>query len=273
MAIRPELFNDLIEPLIGLEFDTEAADLWLRTPEAVNLVARSARIAPNVVMGTGNVVMPGVLITGNTYVGNQNIFLGAVQVGAPSRQRLEVDPFGPTPYKRPRLTIGSDNIFEDHVSIHQPVATATVIEDSVSIGAGCHIAHDCHIQRDVVIAANCSLGGYTWLGRRANLGLSVAVHPRTAVGALAMCGAGSVVVRHILPAATVVGAPARYLGLNRRGLRRADASSEVETAFARSHALGRAYVLDDCISLEYSEFWQACARWNRDCGTIPSVTP
>lgn len=272
MTVRLQLIKEMVEPLLDIEFDKRTAKAWL-ADQSVNLIARSARVASSVSLGRGNVIMPGALLTGRTIVGDRNIFLGAVQIGSPSRQRVEIDPHGPEPSEVFQLSIGNDNIFEDHVSIHLPVASQTRIADSVSVGAGCHIAHDCVLERETVLGANCSIGGYVWIGPAANLGLSVTVHPRVAVGAYSMCGAGCSVIRHVLPAATVAGTPARYIDVNLRGLKRAGHSSQEISVI--QELLWRASTdptqwPEFC---EFGAFHTACRKWGRDCGTVPSGTP
>ena len=183
-------------------------------------VAEDARIGDDIDIGPGNWIGPGVTILSGTSIGKGNAFLPGVMVGLPSRQRLQrCDRTCPS--EEPRVEIGDDNIFFEYCSIHAPMQEVTSIGDGNSIGARCHISHDCRLGDSVIIAANCSLGGYACVQTKANLGLGVDVHPRRVVGEYAMCGAGAVIIRHIYPGAKVAGVPARYIDVNEIGLARA----------------------------------------------------
>lgn len=101
------------------------------------------------------------------------------------------------------------------------------------IGKDCYIMNKCHIAHDVVIGDNCVIstgsiiGGWCVLDNNVNMGLANVVHQRTNIGTGAMLGMNSTITKHIPPYCTIVGSPARILGLNNRGLERIGANEKL----------------------------------------------
>jgi acetyltransferase-like isoleucine patch superfamily enzyme len=73
------------------------------------------------------------------------------------------------------------------------------------------IEHDCVIGDHVHISPGVALGGGVRIGALAHLGLGAIALPGAAIGERAVVGAGSVVLKTVPPATTVVGVPARVL--------------------------------------------------------------
>lgn len=113
-----------------------------------------------------------------------------------------------------------------------------------------HVAHDCDIGEDAVIASYAALAGHIRIGRKAFISGGVAVHQFTRVGEIAMIGGGSKVNLDVPPFVIVDGVPARVVGLNTVGLRRAGvAAEEIQTLKRAYRALFREKrPLDDALS-------------------------
>ena len=98
------------------------------------------------------------------------------------------------------------------------------------IGSGCllmayaHVAHDCLVGDQVIIANSAALTGHITVEDRAIIGGLVGIHQFVRVGTLAMIGGCSRVVQDIPPYSTCVGYPATVFGVNTEGLRRAGLS-------------------------------------------------
>ncbi len=238
-------------------------------------IGRNSSILPGCVVGAAvNIgsecrIGPNTTIDGDVTLGSNVIIMPGAVIGMPCRQRVWPDESPKTPCSDPMIAIGNNVIVHEGVTIRLPMRHSTTVEDHVAIGAKSHVAHDCVIRQDVLIAANCLLGGYVTLGRSASLGLGVAIHPRTVIGAHSICGVGAAVVRHVAPGATVAGVPARYLHPNRRGLQRHGFSiDEIRLVCdllsgERVHPRGR-------IGMVFRTFEEDIARWGRNLGMIPS---
>ncbi len=137
------------------------------------------------------------------------------------------------------LRIGARNRIREGVTIHRATrpGAATVVGSGCFLMAHAHVAHECAIGDDVVLANNVALAGHVAIGDRAFLSGGVVVHQFCRVGRLAMVGGNSKIVQDCLPFVTTDGVPGRARGLNVVGLRRAGATA------GRLHTLKEAYRL------------------------------
>jgi UDP-N-acetylglucosamine acyltransferase len=94
----------------------------------------------------------------------------------------------------------------------------TTIGDRCYVMDHCHIAHDVVLAEDVTLSPNVVLGGHTRVHRGATIGIAAATHQRSTIGAYSMVGMGSVVTKDVPPFVTAVGNPARFHGLNEKGI-------------------------------------------------------
>ena len=85
---------------------------------------------------------------------------------------------------------------------------------------GSHVAHDCIVSDNVILANNATLGGHVIVGDFAILGGLVGVHQFCRIGAHAFIGAGSLVVEDVIPFGAATGNRAELSGLNLVGLKR-----------------------------------------------------
>jgi UDP-N-acetylglucosamine acyltransferase len=122
-----------------------------------------------------------------------------------------------------RVVVGDRNVIREGVTIHRSTREggATVVGSDCFLMAYVHLAHDNRLGDRVIVANNVALGGHVEVGDRAFLGGGAVVHQFARVGRLAMLGGGSVLHQDALPFSTTDGVPARAVGLNVVGLRRA----------------------------------------------------
>ena len=89
-----------------------------------------------------------------------------------------------------------------------------------------HIAHDCIIGDNAIMANLATLGGHVELGEWVNLGGGVMVHQFNKVGSHSFVGGGYRVVRDVPPFIITAGEPLRFGGINKIGLKRRGFSDE-----------------------------------------------
>jgi UDP-N-acetylglucosamine acyltransferase len=113
----------------------------------------------------------------------------------------------------------------------------TRVGDNGTFMVGVHVAHDCRVGDQVIMANNATLGGHVEVGDYAILGGLSAVHQYARIGQHAMVGGMSGVENDVIPYGSVMGDRARLSGLNIVGLKR--------RGFSRDdiHALRTAYRL------------------------------
>ncbi|MBU4478352.1 MAG: acyl-ACP--UDP-N-acetylglucosamine O-acyltransferase [Candidatus Omnitrophica bacterium] len=179
------------------------------------------------------------LIDGHTQIGKRcKIFTGAVIGSIPQDLKYKGE-------KAP-VIIGDDNIIREYVTINSGTAEKgkTVIGNKNLLMAYCHVAHDCEIFDEVVIANVGTLAGHVSIEKRAVIGGLVAIHQFVRVGQFAIVGGCSKVTQDIPPYAMVDGHPARVYGINNVGLKRANIPAEsiqyLKTAFKILFRIGLA---------------------------------
>jgi len=156
------------------------------------------------------------LIQGNTTIGkNCKVFTGAVIGSAPQDLKYKGE--------KSFIKIGDNNIIREYATINRATGEdgLTSIGNDNFIMAYSHIAHDCVINNDCIIANCGTLAGHVKIEDKAVVGGLVAVHQFVRVGSLSIIGGCSKVVQDIPPYSTCDGHPTKVFGLNMLGLRRA----------------------------------------------------
>jgi UDP-N-acetylglucosamine acyltransferase len=138
-----------------------------------------------------------------------------------------------------RLEIGDRNQIREYVTIHRGTVTGAGV---TRVGSGClimayaHIAHDCVVGDDVIMANAATLAGHVTVEDYAVVGAFSAVHQFTRVGKYAYIGGGTIVTQDVLPfSKTVARRDAKAYGVNAIGLERRGFTPE------RLHQLQHAY--------------------------------
>jgi UDP-N-acetylglucosamine acyltransferase len=135
--------------------------------------------------------------------------------------------------------VGDDCVIREFGTIHRsarPEGATRVGRGSFLMGYG-HVAHDCEIGEDVIIASYAALAGHIHIGRRAFVSGGVVIHQFSRIGELSMIGGGSKVNLDVPPFFTVDGVPARAVGLNVVGLKRAGVAWEDLGAIKQAYRL------------------------------------
>src|SRR5688572_2917027 len=125
--------------------------------------------------------------------------------------------------------IGKRNQIREFVTIHRGTSGGgglTKIGDDNLLMAQAHVAHDCRIGNEVIMANAATLAGHVEIHDRASIGAYSGVHQFCRVGFEAFVGGYSVIVKDALPFAISQGNHAKCYGLNRVGMRRRGYSKE-----------------------------------------------
>jgi UDP-N-acetylglucosamine acyltransferase len=135
------------------------------------------------------------------------------------------------------LRIGNGNKIREHYTISRGTAedSETILGDGNYIMTSGHIAHNCVIGSNVVIASCALIAGYVEIGDQAFISGGIGVHQFSKIGRLAMVGGMSRINKDLPPFFTYMGYQVEARGLNRVGLRRAGVSrdevGEIKEAF------------------------------------------
>jgi UDP-N-acetylglucosamine acyltransferase len=127
------------------------------------------------------------------------------------------------------VEIGERNQIREFVTIHRGTSGGgglTRIGNDNLLMAQAHIAHDCSIGDEVIMANAATLAGHVEIADRANIGAYSGVHQFCRIGYEAFVGGYSVVVKDAPPFGIIQGNHAKCYGLNRVGMRRRGYSKE-----------------------------------------------
>lgn len=154
-----------------------------------------------------NIIHPTAIIYDCVKMGKNNVIGAYTVIGSNGEIRgVSQNDFKGT------VIIGDGNVISEHVTIQRPSnPSETKIGNNNLIMAHSHIGHDAVVGNDTEICTGVILGGYSVVEDGAKLKLGVTVRNRKRIGAKALVGLGSAVVKDIPPDAVVVGNPAKQL--------------------------------------------------------------
>lgn len=207
--------------------------------EAGAKLADDVRIGPysivgaEVELGPGVVLEAHVVVAGRTTVGAGTRIFPFASIGHPPQDMKYAG-------EPSRLEIGRNNTIREHVTMNPGTkggGMLTKVGDDCLFMVACHVAHDCVIGNNVIMANNATLGGHVHIGDFAILGGLAAVHQFVRIGAHAIVGGMSGVEHDVIPYGSVMGDRAHLVGLNIIGLKRRGFSRDV------IHVLRNAYRL------------------------------
>jgi len=173
-------------------------------------------VGPNVEIGENNIIQSHVSIFGNTKIGNGNKIYPFVSINDP--QDLKYN--GETT----NLIIGDNNKIREHVTINPGTVSGggkTTIGNNCLFMIASHVAHDCQVGNNVIIANNVPLGGHVIIEDNVVIGGNSAVQQFTRIGKMAMIGGMTGVLHDVIPYGLSIGNRNSLQGLNLIGLRRA----------------------------------------------------
>lgn len=190
-------------------------------------------IRENVKIGKKTVVGPHVVIEGWTEIGEENKIFQFASVGA-INQDLKYK--GEKTY----LKIGNRNTIREYVTLNigtEGGGGITQIGDNNLLMVGAHIAHDCILGSNIIVANLGTLAGHIIIEDGAIVGGVVAIHQFCRVGRMAIIGGCSKVVQDIPPYMMADGHPAEVRGINLVGLKRKNLSSEAIHTIKEAHRI------------------------------------
>jgi UDP-N-acetylglucosamine acyltransferase len=173
-------------------------------------------IGPNVEIGDNTIIQSHVNISGNTIIGNGNKIYPFVSINDPQDLKFNGE--------STNLIIGDNNIIREYVTINPGTISGvgkTTIGNNCLFMIASHIAHDCKVGNNVIIANNVPLGGHVTIEDNVIIGGNSAVQQFTRIGKMAMIGGMTGVLHDVIPYGLSTGNRNSLQGLNLIGLRRA----------------------------------------------------
>jgi UDP-N-acetylglucosamine acyltransferase len=217
-------------------------------------------IGEHVEIGEGTTVGAHVVIEGHTRIGAHNRIFHFCAIGGPPQDKKYKDE--PT-----QLEIGDRNTIRECCTFNCGTAQdvgVTRVGDDNWIMAYVHIAHDCQVGSNVVLANVTQLAGHVRVGDYAVLGGFTGAHQFVSIGAHTMTGVGTVLLQDLPTYVMAAGDTAKPFGINSEGLKRrgfsADTIANIKTAYKTLYKSG--------LSLE-----EACEKLREMSRSCSEVTP
>ena len=192
------------------------------------IIDPKAKLHKNVKVGPYSIIGANVEIEENTEVQSHVSILGNTKIG----KNNKIYPFasiGNDPQdlkfqgEETKLEIGNDNKIREYVTINPGTnggGGITKVGNNCLFMVSAHIAHDCFVGDNVILANSVPLGGHASIEDNVIIGGNSAVQQFTRVGKFAMIGGMCGVVRDIIPYGIAHGNRSKLQGLNLIGLRR-----------------------------------------------------
>jgi len=230
-----------------------------------SIIDKKAKISNNVTIGPYSIIGPDVELGDNVEIHSHVNISGNTKIGS----NTKIFPFssiGTAPqdlkYKGEKnyLEIGKNNTIREYVTINPGTESGgniTKIGNSCLFMISSHVAHDCKVGNNVVIANNVPLGGHATIEDGVIIGGNSAVQQFTRIGRLAMIGGMTGVLNDVIPFGLSFGNRNYLKGLNLVGLRRNNYENkkiiELSDAFKKIFIPGNLHENVRKINGEYKE--------------------
>jgi len=206
------------------------------------MIDKSAIIHPSAQIVEDAIIGPNVVIGENVKIGSKtrviaNAYIEYAEIG----ERCTISPFatiGSEPqdlgYKgeSTKVVIGNDTIIKENVTIHRAANSGdltTRVGSKCLLMVGSHVAHNCVLEDEVILANLATLGGHIHVGFGAFVGGMSVFHQNIRIGTMAIISGFSAARQDILPYSKCDGRPASPRGLNVIALKRRGVQLEERT--------------------------------------------
>ncbi len=198
------------------------------------LIDPKAELADDVEVGAFSIVEAKVRIDSGTRIGPHAVLTGRTTIGK-NNHIFQFTSIGEQPQDMKYAGEDTELIIADNNTIRELCTFSrgskqgggvTRIGSNNWIMACVHIAHDCILGDNIIMANNASLAGHVIVGNHAILSGYSLIHQFCTVGEHSFTSFASHVNRSIPPYVTVAGEKARVKGINSEGLKRRGFSSE-----------------------------------------------
>ena len=199
-----------------------------------SIVSKKARLGVNIKIGPFTIIEDEVEIGDNTEISSNVKIKNFTKIGS-NCQIFEGSIIGNIPQhlgfkgEKTFVEIGNNVVIREYCTIHRGTNFddgITRIDDNSYLMAYVHIAHDCKVGKETILANNVTLAGHVRIGKYVFIGGLTPIHQFCRVGDFAMIGGASAVDKDIPPFTRASKNHVLLYGLNLVGLKRRGFSSE-----------------------------------------------
>lgn len=201
-------------------------------------IADDVEIGPNVVIGENVKLESGVKIIANAYlefceIGEGTVISPFASIGTPPQD---------LGYKNEptKVIVGKNCLIKENVTINRAANSGDLITrvgDKCLLMVGSHVAHNCQLADEVILANLVTLGGHVHVGFGAFIGGMSVFHQNIRIGELVIVSGFSASRQDVLPYSKCDGRPAMPTGLNVVGLKRRGFSQEDRTTMNNAYKI------------------------------------
>jgi UDP-N-acetylglucosamine acyltransferase len=198
------------------------------------IIDPKAELDSSVEVGAYSIIGAGVRVNADTRIGSHVVLKGPTTIGK-NNQIFQFSSLGEQPQDKKfkdeptTLEIGDNNTIREFCTFNRGTTQdkgTTKIGNNNWIMAYVHIAHDCVVGNNTILANNSSLAGHVDIHDYAILGGFTLVHQFCKIGAHVITAVNTVVFKDIPPYVTAAGYDAKPHGINSEGLKRRGYSLE-----------------------------------------------
>jgi UDP-N-acetylglucosamine acyltransferase len=183
--------------------------------DSFSSIHENVTIGDNCWIGSNVTIYPGARIGDNC-----QIFPGAVISAIPQDLKFKGE--------ETITIIGNNSIIRECVTINRGTSYSnkTIIGSNCFLMAYSHVAHDCIIKDNVIIANGVAIAGHVEIDNNAIIGGLSAIQQFAKIGKFSMVSGGSLVRKDVPPYIKVAKEPLRFIGINKIGLERNNFNKE-----------------------------------------------
>ncbi len=206
------------------------------------IVSTKAQIAENVTIGPFTIIEDNVVIGEGTVIGSSVLCADGARIGkncTVHKGAVVATPPQDLKYKNEPTTceIGDNTTVREFCTLNRGTTEhwKTVIGSNCLLMAYAHVAHDCAIGNNVIIANSVQMGGHVTIQDWAIVGGLAAVHQFSTIGAHAMIQGQKGVAKDVPPYVRAGREPMIFEGINSVGLRRRGFSNDTIAAITQAY--------------------------------------
>lgn len=200
-------------------------------------IAEGVIIGPNVIIGENVKLDSGVKIIANAYLEHCEIGEGTsispfASIGsAPQDLSYKNEPT--------KTIIGKNCLIKENVTVNRAAGegNATIVGDKCMLMTGVHIAHNCVLENEVIMANLATLGGHVHVEFGAFIGGMSVFHQNIRIGEMSIISGFSAARQDILPYSKGEGRPPYPCGINAIALKRRGVPQDQRTAINEAFKL------------------------------------
>ncbi len=198
-----------------------------------SIISKKANIGRNVSIGPYCIIEDDVIIDDNTTIGSHTVIKQYTKIGK-NCNIFSHCVIGEVPQdkkyngEKSDLIIGDNNTIREFCTLNRGTGElgSTKIGNNCLFMAYVHVAHDCNLKNDIILANGVQLGGHVNIDNYGIIGGMTPVHQFCNIGTHAFVGGGLRVVQDVPPYIIANGEPLKFSGINILGLRRRNFSSD-----------------------------------------------